>query len=150
VFPAPGLPPSKKPSTSAGYGTPWIATLPLPILDFKALKKGGPTKTPTLPGSVVPRAQMTVTALQEPERSFCVVEVPVTKASVSSAAMRRLEMSWMRPLKGQRLAISARKELISREMSSSVGVGEVIGAVKTREMKERARRNENEVFIFSF
>ena len=91
---------------------------------------------------------MTVTALQEPERPFCVVDVPVKAASASSAAMRRLEMSEMRPLKGKRLATSARKELMSREMSSSAGVGEVTGAVKTSERKERAMRKENEVFIF--
>ena len=47
----------------AGYGTPWKATLLLSF-DCRALSIGGPATEPILPGSLVPRAKMTVTSLQ--------------------------------------------------------------------------------------
>lgn len=67
-----------------------------------ALSRGGPTKYPTLPGSVlhesltevshidyrkthVPRAKMTVIALHVPERPFSLVEVPVSLANKAAS-----------------------------------------------------------------
>jgi hypothetical protein len=64
--------------------------------------------------------------------------MPKRKARVCSAAMRRPEMSEMRPLKGKRSATSARKVLISREN---------IGAAATKEKKGRRSSREN-CFIF--
>ena len=44
------------------------------MAEFKAAKKGGPTRIPTLPGSVVPRAKIMVYSVQLEESSLYAVE----------------------------------------------------------------------------
>ncbi len=140
VWAPPESPPTRKPSMLAGYDTPCTTTFPAPIFESNASKKGGPTSTPTFPGSVVPRANMTVTAPQDPERPFWVVLMPRRKARTCSAAISRSEISVMRPLNGKRRAISARKVLMSREY---------MGAATTSETKGRRSSKEN-CFIFVY
>lgn len=57
--------------------TPWIATFPLPTWLATARKNGGPASVPTLPGSVVPRANRIVMSRQVgPSVSWSFVETP--------------------------------------------------------------------------
>ena len=59
-----------------------------PKVVVRASKKGGPTRTPTFPGSVVPRAKMTVYSVQVPPSSLYVVCSPVSVARNSSKLVR--------------------------------------------------------------
>jgi len=86
----------------AVYSTPFTESVaPVSSRASTALKKPGPTMTPTLPASLVPRAYMMVILVHWLSVTVsCVVAIPSTSATTFSALSVRSAASWTSISKG--------------------------------------------------
>jgi hypothetical protein len=92
---------------------PWTSTLtPEPSVLFSASKKGGPVSRPTLPASVVPRANTTIMS-EQPLPKLAVVLTPRPAARVCSPTVMVLLTSLTAMLAGKTLVMAPRMELTS-------------------------------------
>jgi len=148
-----------------------MTKLPLPTTLFNASKNGGPTKIPTLPGSLVPRAKMTVYSWHAPPNSIYhrqlsvpgemleildirlyVVCSPVKRASRLSKAVKIPERFATVPVRaGRNSRRSVRKALsaVSR-FSNFSGTDTGTGEANVRGTERRGRmRVSSESFMLT-